>query len=106
MTHNKLMVPFFGSLSLFVVSAAYISGTGAPSALAQDASVSSESTYCGLYDGGFCGDQSYCRVPGRLTGCLQWGIRPVYWPKTIKQCTVPGTPTGDVETDPTGDCTN
>jgi hypothetical protein len=106
MMQKRLMAPFLGSLSLFLVSAAFNSGAGVAAALAQDATINSESTYCGLYDGGFCGDQTYCKVAGGLTGCLQWGIRPVYWPKTIKQCTVPGTPIGDVQTDPTGDCTN
>jgi hypothetical protein len=101
MIMSKMKIaPFLASLALFSATTLYHGGVDLSSAFAQ-------SSWCGQYDGGHCGDQTYCKVPGGLTGCLQWGIRPVYHPKTIKQCTVPGTNTGeDLQTDPSGDCVN
>lgn len=100
---KKKMAPFFASLVLFFATAIYRSSVAPVSAFAQIPTP----TWCGTYDGAFCTTETFCAVPGGLTGCLRWDIRPVYAHKTIQQCTVPGTTSGDdAQTDPSGDCAN
>ncbi len=95
------MMPFVAALVLFFAAAAHHGSAGLTTAFAQTPS------WCGLYAGPYCATQSFCKVPGGLTGCIQWGIRAVYHPKTIQQCTVPGTTAGtDEQTDSSGECAN
>lgn len=104
MMTKKKMVPFWASILLFFATAGHYGGVDLAIAFAQTGSTP---TWCGQYDGGYCGSQTYCKVPGGLSGCLQWGMRSVYHPKTIQQCKVSGTTPGDDEqTDPSGDCVN